>query len=90
MGTVLCYLPRVGGDTACFVALILSNDCFATFDSFSDGSESLKLFLSLCRIKLSLLLQFFVCWLSCSRIEYLYKRNTSSKMLVNLLQRFLI
>ncbi len=47
MRTVLFYSPRVGGDTTCFVALILSNDCFATFDSFSEGLESLKLFLSL-------------------------------------------
>ena len=49
MRAVLCYSPRVGGDTACFVALMLTNDCFATFDSFSDGLESLKLFLSLFR-----------------------------------------
>ena len=47
MRAVLCYSPRVGGDTACFVALILSSDCFATFDSFSDGLESLKLFVYL-------------------------------------------
>ena len=82
----------MGGDTACFVALILSNDCFATFDSFSDGLESVKLFLSLFRF-----VQNFLCCFNflfagsvVVGLNMFIREIQVVKMLVNLLQRFLI